>query len=144
MTAVTTATPLPLAPDLRARFIRWAWGLFRHRPDPHDPIDLTRPIYVAEYQGHYGFAGYVLTVEGSPTKATILVDFSNQAMIAIYCDVVIVGSHRSYKSKAQRTRYNQAVEWVWRLGLRPAGPRGAYEDPPKPAPQPWLSTMETT
>lgn len=45
---------------------------------------LRRPLAVTSFPGHYGPAGFVVTVNGSPTRAVIVVVGRCQANAAIY------------------------------------------------------------
>lgn len=45
-----------------------------------------REVYVMPFPGHYGLSGYVITVNGSPTRATILVNLSPWLNVAASVD----------------------------------------------------------
>lgn len=69
--------------------------------------DLTRAIVVSPWMGHYGLAGYILAVEGSPARGIVIVDISDDQMIHIGPKKIsrwlfYRGSHWGNKSKAEK------------------------------------------
>ncbi|MBI5865870.1 MAG: hypothetical protein HZB38_15485 [Planctomycetes bacterium] len=101
--------------EVRAEFIRWAFGLFGSRPSDDD---CNRPVHVARYDGCYGPAGYVITVNGSPPRATVLIEPASGQVVAMRQDHVVRGSNYIGASLAARRRYAEALEWLRRFGLR--------------------------
>lgn len=101
--------------DVRAEFILWAYGLFGSRPSDDD---CNRPVHVARYDGCYGPAGYVITVNGSPPRATVLIEPASGQVVAMRQDHVVRGSSYVGASFAARRRYAEALEWLCRFGLR--------------------------
>lgn len=99
----------------RAEFIRWAYGLFGSRPSDDD---CSRPVHVAAYDGCYGPAGYVITVNGSPPRATVLIEPASGQILAMRQDHVVRGSSYIGATLAARRRYAEALEWLGRFGLR--------------------------
>lgn len=101
--------------DVRAEFILWAYRLFGSRPSDED---CNRPVHVAGYDGCYGPAGYVITVNGSPPRATVLIEPASGQVVAMRQDHVVRGSNYIGASLAARRRYAEALEWLRRFGLR--------------------------
>lgn len=101
--------------EVREGFIRWAYGLFGSMPSDDD---CNRPVHVVGYYGCYGPAGYVITVNGSPPRATVLIEPASGQMVAMRQDHVVRGSNYIGASLAARRRYAEALEWLRRFGLR--------------------------
>lgn len=102
--------------DERAAFIHWAFGLFGLRPYGDD---CEREVHMTAYDGCYGRAGYVLTINGSPPRATIVVEPASGRMLAMRQDRVVRGANDAAASRAARRRYADAQHWLVRLGLAP-------------------------
>lgn len=103
-----------LASDERTAFVRWAYGLFGFVPTADD---CERSLFATQYPGCYGLGGHVLTIEGSPPRATILIEPASGQMVAIKNDRILHGSDRDGASRAARLRYRDALVWLERLGL---------------------------
>lgn len=101
--------------EVRAGFIQWAYGLFGSMPSADDS---NRPVHVVNYDGCYGLAGYVITVNGSPPRATVLIEPASGQVVAMRQDHVVRGSSYIGASLAARQRYAEALEWLRRFGLR--------------------------
>lgn len=63
----------------RIAFIRWVFKQCM-QSEPSD-TDCTRAVFVTSYRGAYGIAGYVITINGSPPYATILIEPSTPLML---------------------------------------------------------------
>lgn len=94
-------------------FVEWAFGLFGEIPIRGD---YERHIHVAEYEGSYGTAGYVMTINGSPPKATILVELSSNELVALRDGRVRRGHGYVGGPAITYERYWQAVEWLRTFG----------------------------
>jgi hypothetical protein len=94
-----------------ASYVKWAFGLFGYKPIPDD---LDREIFVTPFNGAYGIAGHIITIEGSPPRTTVAVLRGTQDMIAFYQGRIVRGSMLA--SKAAMLRYEQAVGWLTELG----------------------------
>lgn len=105
---------LALAPDDHAAFVRWAYGLFGFVPTADD---CERSLFATPYPGCYGHAGYVLTIDGSPPRATILIEPASGRMVALAGDRIVRGSAEVGVSNAASQRYRDSVRWLERLGL---------------------------
>jgi hypothetical protein len=60
---------IEMEPKLAREFADWALKEFKYQPLGHE----DRPVYIQPYPGHHGLAGYVVTINGSPVRATVLV-----------------------------------------------------------------------
>jgi hypothetical protein len=96
--------------------VDWIFGLMRTRPSGDD---LDRPVEIASFDGRYGIAGYILAVNGSPPRATVVIQPSTYSMWVLLRDRPVIkgergwGHHLSPKEK----RYQQALDWLTKLGL---------------------------
>ncbi len=109
-----TTPKTTLNPDLAAKFTRWAWneaGFGVPSPD-----DLGRAVYLTELPGQYGLpAGWVLTVEGTPPKAMLLVlDHSGGECLLLIGDKRIRG--RRWNGPTQERRLQDAMRFVRQAG----------------------------
>lgn len=110
-----------LPADDHAAFVRWTYALFGYVPTADD---CDRSIFASAYHGCYGLAGYVLTINGSPPRATILIEPASGRMVALAGDRVVRGSADVGVSRAASQRYRDALRWLERLRL-PIPERGA-------------------
>lgn len=112
--AMSRRAPWALPADQQAAFIRWAYGLFGRAPCEDD---LQREIHVAPFFGCYGLAGYVITVNGSPPRGTVIVQPASAEMVAMCSGALVRGSASVEAPRIHKKRYAEAVEWLARFGL---------------------------
>lgn len=116
--AVAECWSVRLHPDLYGdavrEFISWAYGLFGETPQDGD---VDRKVYATPYEGHYGPAGWILTINGSPTRVTILVSPLNDMMIAIFGDGTIRKGQAVSGQQCQMVRYEECIDWLKRFDL---------------------------
>lgn len=105
--------PLSLTTETRAAFIAWAFALVGDQPRGDDQ---ARDVYVASYHGCYGLAGYVLTVNGSPPRATVIIEPASGHLVALRGGRIVRGSADALGSTS-RQRYAEAIAWLGRFGL---------------------------
>jgi len=91
-----------------AEFVEWAYGLFGETPDE---CDLARKIFVTEFAGAYGPSGHIMAVEGTPTRVTVVMQWSSDQMFAIRGGRIRVGEPFS-ATHTKCVRYFQAAEWL--------------------------------
>lgn len=80
-----------------------------------------RDIVISPFYGHYGLAGYVITVQGSPTYMTCVIDLSREQ--GIYYSSFATGIQRfggnSYKFTLKKTElWNACMRLLLAHGLR--------------------------
>lgn len=85
-------------------FVKWAMGLCGccHVTEG----ELSCQIYATTFYGHYGPAGVVLTIEGSPVRATLLINGQTRYMVAI------INHHRSKFFADHTKEYHIGAAWA--------------------------------
>ncbi len=96
-------------------YITWVFSLLKCKPNNDD---LLREVFITEYPGCYGPAGCVVTINGSPTKGTLLLDTSHGHLIVFGYGQMVKG-HEYSGSGAAINRYRGALHWLTRLGYNP-------------------------
>lgn len=104
---------LDLSATQQAGLVRWAFGLFGRKPSDED---CTRPVFAVAYPGCYGIAGYVFTVDGSPPRATIVIEPGSGTMFAMQNGRTVRGG-RTAATRVAMDRYRAAIDWLNTLGL---------------------------
>lgn len=68
---MNTATVASVIETTSPDFVRWVYDAFDFVTHP---TDLEREIAITGYDGHYGPSGYIITINGSPTRGTVVID----------------------------------------------------------------------
>ena len=68
------------------------------------PDDYARPVHVTPYDGAYGNAGYVITINGSPPLTTFLLQHSGRMLVGI-----TTGGRSRYATEHYGNKYLQTV-----------------------------------
>jgi hypothetical protein len=73
--------------------------------------DLRRPLVVSPWGGHYGLAGYLLAVQGSPVRGYLVLDLNYRTLI------VVQGTRprRTYRYNTGGSRERETIDRVCRF-----------------------------
>lgn len=100
-------------------FIEWA---YRQIGRSATKDDQNRKVYVTPYLGHYGHAGYVVTIDGSPTRFTGLIQCDSDGKhvghgrcVLLSADKTIQGERQGLKSQASKRRFDEFRGWITKL-----------------------------
>lgn len=95
-------------------FVRWAYGLFGLVPADEDR---KRQVIVTPYQGNYGAAGFVIAINGSPPRGTLVVEPVSGTLLGTHQGRVVRGSNDILAPTSLKRRYAEAIKWLGRWGL---------------------------
>lgn len=87
----------------------------------HEDIDLSRDLVITPFFGHYGLAGYVIVMQGSPTHGMAILDLGKSILTCIYLKkikiVVISGWGEAPGIESEKQLYRTTIEIIEGLNL---------------------------
>jgi len=103
---------IQMPPPLSREFADWICGVLKIDQIGHQ----DREVYVTPFEGHYGLSGYVVTVNGSPTRATMLVLLGTLATV-----ILTAGDYtkhfRTTNSASKNEIVEEGIEYLRRMNL---------------------------
>ncbi len=81
--------------------------------------DLDRDLVITPYFGHYGLAGYVIAIQGSPTHGLAVLELDRARLICIGPSKITYTNHPYGRpaSKSKQALYDTTLDLLKAMGL---------------------------
>ena len=104
-----------MPPEMARHFADWFCECMNLNPLGHE----DREVYVQPFPGHYGLGGYLFTINGSPTRGTMMVQFGGLGcgQVLLCTSELSVSKGRQGRSGREGRLFDEAIGYVRQLGL---------------------------